>query len=146
MLTTALDTYYNDNRRSGVSNYQPHVCLLNRSFRRRSKKTSKLRLTGLCAENSPLTGEFPPQMSSNAEIVSIWWRHHILRLPWKILKNCISIEGISSVLDRCLINSSVWTQKVCWREMIMKFAECFQIFAYVTIKILEYRLTSLIFN
>ena len=32
----------------GVSNHQPHVCLLNRLFRRRSKKTSKLRVTGLC--------------------------------------------------------------------------------------------------
>ena len=51
-------------------------CLLNRSFRRRSKKTSKLRVTGLCAGNSPMTGEFPAQMDSNAESVSIWWRHH----------------------------------------------------------------------
>ena len=32
----------------GVSNHQPHDCLLNRLFRRRSKKTSKLRVTGLC--------------------------------------------------------------------------------------------------
>ena len=36
-----------------VSNHQPHHCLLNRLFRRRSKKTSKLRVTGLCAGNSP---------------------------------------------------------------------------------------------
>ena len=59
-----------------VSNHQPHDCLLDRSFRRRSKKISKLRVTGLCAGNSPGTGEFPPQMASNAENVSIWWRHH----------------------------------------------------------------------
>ena len=44
--------------------------------RRRSKKTTKLRVTGLCAWNSPVTGEFPAQMASNAEIVFIWWRHH----------------------------------------------------------------------
>ena len=44
------------------------VCLLNRLFRRRSKKTSKLRVTGLCAGNSPGTGEFPAQMASNAEM------------------------------------------------------------------------------
>ena len=43
-----------------------------------SKKTSKLRVTGLCAGNSPGTGEFPAQMASNAENVSIWWRHHVL--------------------------------------------------------------------
>ena len=59
-----------------VSNHQFHDCLLNRLFRRRSKKTSKLRVTGLCAGNSPGTGEFPAQMASNAENVSIWWRHH----------------------------------------------------------------------
>ena len=46
--------------------------LLNRLFGCRSKKTSKLRVTGLCAGNSPGTGEFPTQMASNAENVSIW--------------------------------------------------------------------------
>ena len=60
----------------GVSNRQAHDCLLNRLFRRISKKTSTLRVTGLCEGNSPGTGEFPAQMSSNAENVSIWWRHH----------------------------------------------------------------------
>ena len=55
------------NERNGVSNHQPHNCLLNRLFRHISKKTSKLRVTGLCAENSPETGEFPAQMASNAE-------------------------------------------------------------------------------
>ena len=64
------------NEQAGVSNHQPHHCLLNRLFRRRSKKTLKLRVTGLCVGNSPGTGEFPAQMASNAENVSIWWRHH----------------------------------------------------------------------
>ena len=66
------------NGRDRFSNHQPHDCLLNRLFRRRSKKTSKLRVTGLCAVNSPGTGEFPAQMASYAENVSIWWRHHDL--------------------------------------------------------------------
>ena len=44
----------------------------------RSKKTSKLRVTGLCVENSPVTGEFPAQMACNAKNVPIWWRHHVL--------------------------------------------------------------------
>ena len=42
-----------------------------------TKKTSKRRVTGLCAGNSPGTGEFPAQMASNAENVSIWWRLHV---------------------------------------------------------------------
>ena len=33
--------------------------------------SSKLRVTGLCAGNSPGTGEFPAQMACNAENVSI---------------------------------------------------------------------------
>ena len=61
------------NERDGVSNEQPHDCLLNRLFRRRSKKTSKLRVTRLCAGNSPVIGEFPAQMASIAENGSIWW-------------------------------------------------------------------------
>ena len=64
------------NGRDSVSTYQPHHCLLNRLLSCRSKKTSKLLVTGLCEGNSPGTGEFPAQMASNAENVSIWWRHH----------------------------------------------------------------------
>ena len=61
-----------------VSSHQPHDCLLNRLFRHRSKITSKLRVTGLCGGNSPVTGEFPAQMASNAENDSFWWRHHVI--------------------------------------------------------------------
>ena len=46
------------------------------------KKTSKLRVTGLCEGNSPATGEFPSQMASNAENISIWWRRHALPVKW----------------------------------------------------------------
>ena len=52
-------------------NHQPHDYLLNRLFRCRSKKISKLRVTGLCAGNSLGTGEFPAQMTSNAENVPV---------------------------------------------------------------------------
>ena len=55
------------NGRNGVSNHQPHECLLSRLFRRISKKTSKLCVTGLCEGKSPVTEEFPSQRSSNAE-------------------------------------------------------------------------------
>ena len=52
------------------------IVLLNRLFTRRSKKTSNLHVIGLCVVNSPMAGELPAQMFSNAENVSIWWRHH----------------------------------------------------------------------
>ena len=41
-----------------------------------SKKTSKLRVIGLCEGNSSVTGEFPAQRTRNAENVFIWWNHH----------------------------------------------------------------------
>ena len=64
------------NEQDSVSNHQPHNSLLNCLFRPGSNKTSNLHVIGLCAGNSPGTGEFPAQMASNAENVSIWWRHH----------------------------------------------------------------------
>ena len=69
--TGSLNWRHNDH--DGVWNHRPNGCLLNRLFRRRSKKTSKLRVTGICVGNSPGTGEFPAQRDSNAENVSIWW-------------------------------------------------------------------------
>ena len=42
-----------------------------------NQSKSKLRVTVLGAGNSPVTGEFPTQMASNAENVFIWWRHHV---------------------------------------------------------------------
>ena len=47
------------NELDGVSDHQPHGCELNRLFRRWSKKTSKLRVTGLCVGNSPVPVNSP---------------------------------------------------------------------------------------
>ena len=60
----------------GVSNHQPHQCLLNRLFGRRSKKTSKLRVTGLCAGNSPGTVNSPHRWPVTRKMFPFWWRHH----------------------------------------------------------------------
>ena len=73
LIGGTLQWRHNDH--DGVSNHQPHDCLLNRLFICRSKKTSKLRVTGLCVGKSPMIGAFPAQRASNAEIVFIWWRH-----------------------------------------------------------------------
>ena len=73
VLHHQLALQWRHSERDCVSNHQPHDCL----FRRRSKKTSKLRVTGLCVGNSPVTGEFFAQVTSNAENVSIWWRHRV---------------------------------------------------------------------
>ena len=38
---------------------------------RKKRKKKKLRVSGLCVVNSPVTGEFPTQMASNVENISI---------------------------------------------------------------------------
>ena len=82
-----LSLQWRHNERDGVSNHRRLDCLLHRLFSRSAKKTSKDRVTGLCGGNLPVTGEFPAQMASNAENVSISWRHRVLqntesREPW----------------------------------------------------------------
>ena len=93
---------------NNVLNHQPHDCLLNRLFRRRSKKTSKLRVIGLCAGNSPVTGEFPAQMASHAENVSILMTYHVDRsaatkisLQWPVsvigpVNGKLKLEGLDN--------------------------------------------------
>ena len=84
--------HWRHNEHDGVLNHQPRDCLFNCLFRRRSKKTSKLRTTGLCAGNSSVTGEFPTQKASYAENVSIWCSHHVLSIS--------VVDGMASCPDR----------------------------------------------
>ena len=96
------------NGRNSISNHQPDNCFLNRLFRHRSKKTSKLHVTGLGVGNSPEASEFPAQMASYAENVSIWWRHHGLSklAYWDIITAWFSqldvlyILGIARIVKR----------------------------------------------
>ena len=100
----------------GITNHQPHDCLLNCLFRRWSKKTSKLRVTGLCEWNSPMTGEFPAYTASNAENASIWWRHHCL----SICKLDISMNwaSIHYAVRRPI---TIWMLKLSYRFDIPAF-------------------------
>ena len=89
------------NEHNGVSNHQPNDCLHNRLFRHRSKKTSKLCVTGHCEGNSPVTGIFPAQRASNAENVSIRRRHHVMHIfiPYKKVVLLASAHSINSVVE-----------------------------------------------
>ena len=56
----------------GVSNHQPHDCLLNRLFTHRSKKRSKLRVTDLCVGspvNSPHIGPVLRKMFPSDDVI-----------------------------------------------------------------------------
>ena len=109
------------NERDGVSNHQPHDCLPNRLFRRRSKETSKLRVTGTCVGNSPVTDVFPAQRASNAKNVSIWsssWRHHENMASWA--KKFDAIHPIYHHILLCLaLNKSLTT--CMYADLIMFF-------------------------
>ena len=74
--TQCMALQWRHNGCDGVSNYKPYDCLLNRLFRGKSQKTSKLRVSGVCVGNSPVTSEFSRTKTSDVENVSIWWRHH----------------------------------------------------------------------
>ena len=75
-----VSIWWRHHEHDGVLSHQLHEGLLNDLLRRISKKTTKLRVTGLCSGNSPVTGEFPAQRASNAENVSIWWHYHVYAL------------------------------------------------------------------
>ena len=60
----------------GVSNHQPHDYLRNRysgTDQRKHQSSASLAFV----RGFHRTGEFPAQRASNAENVSIWWRHHV---------------------------------------------------------------------
>ena len=132
----------------GVSTHQPHYCLFNRLFRLRSKKTSKLRVTGICAGNSPVTGEFPAQRASNAENVSIWWRHHgttdfshppfYHSLPLPIIWHKITQRDLYSTISSgeksdehlpiegkkiALLSKSLWTYPHVFFECLLRYTK-----------------------
>ena len=79
--------HWRHNDQDGVSNHQPHGCLLNRLFGRRSKKTSKLRVTGLCARWIPRTkgqwrGKCFHLMTSSWDVLNVWWRSSLGICIW----------------------------------------------------------------
>ena len=67
-IPVALQWRHNEG--DGVSNHLCLDCLANLLFRRRSKKTPKLCVTGLCDGSPSVTDGFPSQWASNAEDVS----------------------------------------------------------------------------
>ena len=84
MCIYKLSLRWRHNECDCVSNHRRPDCLLKRLFRCRWKKTSKFCVTGLCEGKSAVTGEFPAQMASDAEHVSIWWRHHGVLNRWDV--------------------------------------------------------------
>ena len=89
-----ISLWWHHTGHDGVSNHQPHSCLLSSLFGRRSKKTSKFSVTGLSAGNSSGTGEFPAQMASNAENVSTLMTSSCQRLTFEYQRSGLSLASI----------------------------------------------------
>ena len=80
------------------------------------RKHQKLSVTGLCEGNSPVTGEFPAQRSSNSENVSIWWRHHVLWIH--SLRESATVIWTITILD--VANLVLRTMIVHWWLVLLK--------------------------
>ena len=97
---------WRNNERHGISNHRRVDCLLSRLFRRKSKKTPRPRVNDLCARNSAVTGELPAQKASNAETISIWWRHH---------DQSASYITVSDILRHLCLDIKSWPFQLCYR-------------------------------
>ena len=79
----------------------------------------------LCG-NSQVTGEFPAQMSSNAENVSIWWRHH---------DNYFAIVGNhTDIALFWILTVKIWVSsvnKLAWKESFFVFVLIFEEFSKI---------------
>ena len=75
-----MSLQWNHNECGSISKYRHLECLLNSMFRHRSKKRSKLHVTGLYEGNPLVMGGFPSQRASNIENASIWWHAQMIVL------------------------------------------------------------------
>ena len=96
LLEAVLSLQWRHNGHDSVSNHQPHDCLLNRLFRRRSKKHQSA--ASLAFVRGIHRDRWIPRTNGhNAENVSIWWRHHVF---WIF---CIVLRVVTIIpVWRCL--------------------------------------------
>ena len=128
---------WHHNKRDGVPKHRILDCLLNPSFRRRSKKKSKLRVTGFCEGNPRVTGGFPSQKSSNAEkfpfvdtimSLSTWYQRGYVRDIVK--KKHLSCWWVAHTFESCLASQ---TNTYVWHHMPKNFpVRKSQDYAYIT--------------
>ena len=148
-LTITL--HWRHNEHDGVSNHQHHNCLLNRLFKSRSKKTSKLHVTGLCEGNSPETGEFPTQrpvtrkmfpfddviMSWTKDGLVCWHIIYVTRPGWvNTLRPTQNCHRFADDIFKCIFfNENIWfllenSFKVVPMDRINNIPELVQIIAW----------------
>ena len=110
---------WHQNERDGVSNHQPHNCLLNGLFRPKSNKTSKLRVTGLCVGNSlgpvnsPHKGPVTQKMFSFDDVIMLWCQCGITTCKHAIIYQNQTQIGLMLVASEWYQPSSGTLWNVC---------------------------------
>ena len=115
-----ISVHYSDVIMSAMAsqNHRLFDCLPNRLVRRRSQKTSKLRVTGLCEWYPPVTGGFSSQRATNAENVKIWWRQYGTKLCYTVEMLKIQYKLISQSLKWTMSMLEIKIIHFCWIEYI----------------------------
>ena len=127
----AITLRWRHNDHGGVSDHQPHHCLLNSLFWRRSKKTSKLRVTGLREGNSPVPVNSPHKGPVTRKmfpfddvimICEVFYRfmQEINTYPSLVHSCCITWSCNNMKSCRTLFSQDSYaflTFCICWNEM-----------------------------
>ena len=108
-----ISLQWRHNERGGVSNHRRRDCFPNHMFKRRSKKTPKLRVTGLCEGNPPVAGGFPhkgPVTRKMLPVDVIMWSKFHKRLETWFPNNAIDFrdERINHAFIFSAYIYSVW--------------------------------------
>ena len=108
----------------GVSNNQPHGSLLNSLFRRRSKKTSKLRVTGLCVGNSPGPHTKGQLRGKCFHLMTSSWVCTDHSLPQH--SNCVQLivqsSNIVQIHASKILYSVDWSTSNCFQYVVLNIA------------------------
>ena len=93
------------NERDGVSNHRRRDCLLHRLFRRRPKKLSKLRVTGLCKRNPPVDSpriiyRWPPDSPDKDPVTQRMFPFDDDIMSWNVAWCQKRIASLAGFLDK----------------------------------------------
>ena len=130
ILTTAS---WRHNGRDGISNHQPHDCLLNRLFRRRSRKHQSSaplafgRWTHRWPVNSPHKWPVTRKIFPIYDVIMRGWSTHIAKTCWS---TSIWYRSDAKVSDWCLIDidpsvSAIWIRTWVRAPREDSSTECF---------------------
>ena len=120
--TAALFINYSDAIMSAMASQITGVSIVySTSFSGADKKNIKAPRHWLCEGNLLVTGEFPAQSNSNAENVSIWWRHHkttLEQLAHQIINN---LTLIATTLGGNISDAESTQMRLCHKSSLQAY-------------------------